>query len=118
MHFHPCGRSAAVTRCWVAARHRVVTAMACLPCASVSSGGRRAADTREEERNMLDVKKNVQAFFLKKYRPTFHENVGANNIQFFLNKCWCDSFKKILVQLFMKNISSTFYLKNIVTFLN
>jgi hypothetical protein len=36
----------------------------------------------------------------------------------FLNKCWCDSFKKILVQLFMKNISSTFYLKNIVTFLN
>jgi hypothetical protein len=60
----------------------VVTAMACLPFASVSSGGRRAADPREEERNMLDVKKMFK-HFLKKYRPTFHENAGANNIQCF-----------------------------------
>jgi hypothetical protein len=31
---------------------------------------------------------------------------------FSLNKCWCNYFPKILVQLFMKNVGSTFCLKN------
>jgi hypothetical protein len=82
---------------------------------SPSTGVPPSADLLEEEEGMIEKTLKV---FSKKCR-NISKNVGENILEndgsnVFSKQCWYNSFLKMLVQLFMKNICSTFCLKNVI----
>jgi hypothetical protein len=83
---------------WLADADRLAAAQ---PPSSVTEGGGGRGGGQ----------KNVETFS----KMLMKTNVGSN---IFVNtKFWCNFSKKMLDQLFMKNVGSTFFLKNVVKML-